>query len=392
MTIQFEPDMFPTNPAATAAAHRALEAAPSLEPDQYIDETVQTSMPVLDHSPGVGTDSSNYGTFRLEEPIAGLAFGGFLPPGAMLLLAPGAQRSQLVAMASQHFLGRDLATLATVGPSQPRSQSAQSNLPYGSMLLRAGEAVKFGRLVTGMAGVFFNIWANTIQSATLPGILPVTYPATTGLGSGSTNVERLINDLGVFGPTFRPYLRLFEDDAAIPMRVDYTRVPHVVSFVPISPAAGGSEAQSNTSTVADIFAARNPLSTVGGYAYALIPPGTKHVTMAFAATMDGIPTLVPGTSAPKITAITNPAIGGASFTGPTDVRVYWLMADGLLHNNAGDNWTASARGQLSATNDFQIYDVPNNAVAVYPYVASPSVFTGSVNGGFPWVTIICTED
>jgi len=363
--------------------------APHLEAYEPPDLSEIETLPVRDVSPAV---SKTNGLFVIEEPIAGIALSGFCPPGAICLLAPLSRRGELLAIGNLHYASRDLATLLTAGPTKPRSgASASSGLPAGAIILRPGEALSFGRKVRGLAGIFANPWTNVLNNGSAaPGVYPTPYGATDATLVGNS-AQSFVSDVGAWGPGFRPYLRLFDDPGAVPHRVAYTKVPHVVGFVPPNPIGGGTEA-AITAQSHDLFIAGNPF-THGGVAWALIPPGTKHVTVSMAATYSSSVPKIAGTAAPVLYSLNGVGVipgGGGGTT--SDLRLWWMTSDGMLHFNPGDSWTTPGRGAISATHSVEVYDVPNNAIAVFPWMSSPSIVTTNSNGSLPWITFAFTED
>jgi hypothetical protein len=263
------------------------------------------------------------------------------------------------------------ASLATQGFTKI---SGVSNLPAsaGWFILRPGETVSFGRVVSGFCGIFCTPWSGLAPDPNfVNAVYPDVYQGQTGVTyTDLTSPGPFLNNRGVWGPSTRPYLRMFLENESVPGILNYTKTPYVVSGTGLTeaiPAAG-----------ANITTAPGP----GAAAPAgLIPPGTAYVTVAAAwSTNSGVPY---GNSA----IYPLKALRGGAVVIDFDIDIYWLLADGIWHTNPADNWRSSGRGRAGASHDVEVYSIPHNATAISVIPSDP---TGTITDLF-WPTCIMTE-
>jgi hypothetical protein len=315
------------------------------------------------------------GIFTVDQAITGLGLTGFCSPGLVAIIAPLSEVGALKDAIGLNPSASNLlfAALATQGFTKI---TGISNLPgsAGWFMLRPGETVSFGRVVSGFCGIFCTPWSGAPPDPNFASVVyPDVYQGQTGViyGGGFTSPGPFLSNRGVWGPATRPYLRTFLENESVPGILNYTKTPYVVSGSNLSvaiPSAGGN------ATTAPGPGVDIPLG--------LIPPGTGYVTVAAAWCTNGL-----GTPYDNSAIVPLKALRGGAVVVDFDIDIYWLLADGIWHTNPADNWRSSGRGRAGASHDVEVYTIPHNASAISVNASDP---TGTISDLF-WPTCIMTE-
>lgn len=343
--------------------HQAIELVVGPEPhfDTSRPEVISTERLVQEYTPQPALSPSTPGlpaVFQLQTPLTGLSFGGYLPYNVVAFIVPIERISVLT---------NSQATLFQLSQSVSMDAAISGFLSVPGLdqywIMRPGENVEFGRPMSGFCGFFAAPWSGLMPRAASPfGV-----PAATGYGQdGTKTANAVLNSFAqqnlqaalqagyaasspgsplVFGSTFDPVLPITGSVFAPVFRCYYGKSAPVIAPYTVTPWV-----------MPNVSVAR-PNATV------CVPPGTRFVTVSFA----GGPT---ASSSPQYPASTYGYDGyirsgySSKLTGTFDMNVEWLGYDGVPHQHPADQLTAAQRGQISATHDVEVFEVPRNAVGI----------------------------
>lgn len=354
----------PANLEAEAPSNPSTDGIPTVHDD--------IPVPLIDGVPA-STTGPALNLFTISEPTAGLALTGFCPPGLVALIAPANRKNDLLNTFSQ--FGNQLGSyLCTSGPIVETLSSGNSNVPFfplGTFLLRPGDAVSFGRRITGgFVGMFLQCWQGGVSPVQPSPLGAVVIPSQYGAysytygGSGPNTAGatdgRFVNFDGQYGPACRPFIRLFDAAHAVPRSVSYSKVPGMsTAFL--------ANYNGQTPPYPDFRAINGgpPAPTGLDMQYA-VPVGTESVTVALGWAINGALPVTLTNAWPLA-----PLASSGFSPGPFDLHISWMLSDGICHRNStADDWIVGGRGQASMTHDVEVYSVPRNAVGCIAWANS----------------------
>lgn len=360
--------------------NQAIELVSSPTPNYDVarPEVVSTERLVQEYTPQPALSPNTPGlpaVFQLQTPLTGLSFGGFVPYNVVAFVMPIERVSVLTA--SQ-------ATLFALSQSVSMDAALSGFLSVPGLdqywIMRPGESIEFGRKMSGFCGFFAAPWSglmprsvtpfsvppavgygadgtktanavlNSFAQQTLQAALAAGYAvssAVSGLAFGSTFDATLPTTGSVFAPVFRCFY-----GKSVPLSTPYTQTPWVFPNVSV----------------------QRPNCTV------CVPPGTRYVTITFNAgpTANPTPTYQSGSTYGYDGNLR--AGYAAKLTGTFDMLVEWVGYDGIAHAHPADQLTVAARGQISATHDIEVFEVPRNAAGLnISYSGTPPAAPPYVN-------------